>query len=452
MTAEARRDRISIEAEQAVLGSILMDNSSFGALSSIIEPWHFSESIHQHIYLECVRLISAGQRADIFTLRECLPDSIRVGPLTITQYLARLAANSVGSISARDYARLVRDLAIARGIIAVADDLIDSKEQAINIDVALERAFAQIDALRVPINDQSSRGTIGKLIEGFGRETADGVVSCGFSDLDADFAGGYRAGRLYVVAGRPGMGKTAFALSSARRVARAGGGVSIYSLEIDRSEIIARLVADESARGSIPIPYRDVLSALRRDDTARASQIRSILHDRLSKLPIHIDDAGGLSITDIEARARLDRDRFARDGQALNIVMIDYLGLIRVSDRYRGNKVSELGEIALSAKTMAKRLGVAVVLLAQLNRAVEGREDKRPTMADLRASGEIEEHADVVALLYRPAYYLSGDPIAAHDERHKMEILIGKNRLGPTRSHTLWCDVALNAVDNWRSY
>ena len=173
---------------------------------------------------------------------------------------------------------------------------------------------------------------------------------------------------------------------------------------------------------------------------------------------MRIDATGGLTMPEIEARVRLDRERFKKEGKRLSVVFIDYLGLIRASDRYRGNKVHELGEVALAAKVMAKRLDCAVVLLAQLSRGVEGRDDKRPVMSDLRDSGNIEEHADFVGLLYRPAYYLERSPAYRNQEpeaveeatakKFDLDLIIGKNRLGPTYIVELWCDPAMSAIDN----
>jgi len=162
------------------------------------------------------------------------------------------------------------------------------------------------------------------------------------------------------------------------------------------------------------------------------------------------------------ARARLACDRWRRQGVKPGLIGIDYLGLVRTGDRYRGNKVDELGEIAKQAKILAGQLEVPVLLLAQLNRGVEGRDDKRPVMADLRASGEIEEHADVVGLLYRPFYYTQRDPryrdrdptamVEIEKRKHDLDVGLDKNRLGPTTVVHLWCDVAKSAVDNSRHY
>lgn len=450
----------NIEVEQALLGAMLLNNDVFGIVSSAVNETHFYDPVHARIFAEAGRQIGLGKKVNPITLKDAFPDTELADGVTVSQYLALLSSAATSVLNAADYAERIRTLSDMRQIIQVGEKLSRSTADAIAPDEAIKLAWDDLDYLReAGTSSPSQRADLAGLIRQSRFERQNGVekpfvVSTGFADLDRDIGGGWRAGRLYIVAGRPGMGKTVILCSSARRVAKKAGA-SIYSLEIDGNEIRARLTADETARTSQPVPYRDIVSGQIQD-----SHWLSIenAEERLSSLALRVDASGGLSIAEIEARARVDIQRVAATGQRLAVVFIDYLGLVRVSDRYRGNLVNELGEVAKAAKNMAKRLNVAVVLMAQLNRGVESREDKRPNMADLRASGEIEEHADMVGLLYRPAYYLSREAnpseeqlMALDRDKHRLEFIIGKNRLGPTRTVNLWCDVALSAIDNWRA-
>lgn len=449
------------EVEQAFLGALLLNNEAYGLVANAVSERDFFEPIHGMIYAEMARQIGLGKKVNPVTLKDAFPDAELVNGVTVRQYLARLAANATKTINAPDYAERIRTLSEMRKIIAVGDDLRRAADDTVAPDEALRKAWEYLDDTRESsAGSVSQRADLATLIDRARAERANPsdakpfVVTTGFADLDRDLGGGWRGGRLYVIAGRPGMGKTVFLCSSARRSSRYAGA-AIYSLEIDGDEIRARLTADETARAHISVPYRDIVAGDLSDAQWGAIERAET---KLATLPLRIDASGGLSIGEIEARARVDSQRLAAVGKRLGVVCIDYLGLVRASNRYRGNKVDELGEIALAAKTMAKRLNVAVVLMAQLNRGVEGREDKRPNMADLRASGEIEEHADVVGLLYRPAYYLAREANPTNEtsealmrEKHRLEFIIGKNRLGPTRSINLWCDVSMSAVDNWRT-
>lgn len=244
----------------------------------------------------------------------------------------------------------------------------------------------------------------------------------------------------------------------ARRAARKGFGVDIYSLEIDRKELTARMLANALGATAFPLDYRDILSGRVDDsDIPRLAQLR----DKFAEIPLSIDATPALRISQIESRAKRTALRLARGGKKLDVVFIDYLGLVSVGDRYKGNKVAELGDIALGAKNMAKRLGCAVVLLSQLNRSVESRDDKRPLLSDLRESGNIEEHTDAVGFLYRPAYYDDQDPRKERDAEfadsalrraNDLEIIWRKNRLGPTGTDKLYCRVERSFVDNGERY
>jgi len=462
-----QRPIASIEGEQALLGAILVNNDALGFVSDLLKPEDFAEPLHRSIFDITSRQIMEGRKVTPVTLRTALPENDIGDGVTISQYLARLASDATTVINARDYARNIRDMAVARQIAAIGDDLRAAPDRGKGPGESVEDAWRKLEALRAgsaEIEDRSA--TIGdaaaRMLERI-REIQAGnatpATSTGLQAYDRAIGGGYRKGRLYVEAGRPGAGKTVKAIASARRIARAGYGVLFFSLEIDEAETAARTVAAELARSSSPIPYRDIVTG--QVDDSGASRIAETC-EKMRTWPLRFDCSTGLSMAQIEARARLRKEQMARAGVDLAVVIVDYLGLIKVTDRYKGNSTIELGEIALASKEMSKRLDVAAVLLSQLNRGVEGRDDKRPTMADLRQSGNIEEHADCVALCYRPAYYLEksakykgGDPdaIAEMDMiKNNFELIIDKNRLGPTTTALLWCDVALNAVEDKAKY
>lgn len=449
----------NIEAEQAIVGGILFNNGFYGTAAGLVRPEHFFEAIHAQIMAECGRLIAAGKKATPITVKDAFRTDLEVGEgVTIFQYLVRLARDGVTTaFELEEFSRRVIELANMRSMIIITDDLMHAAQDGIAPDVAVADAWERLDNVRSDARpDDSERGPIATLAPRLLEEgTAEAVAPTNLHDLDRVIAGGFRAGRLYVAAGRPGMGKTIFVTSAARRVARNGFGVSIFSLEIDTNEVTARLASDAASKSYNAIPYRDIVA--KTVDPGARHQLEQAV-ERISALPIQIDASGGLSIAEIEARARVHSERFRKVGRSLGLIAIDYLGLIKAPERYRGQRVHELGEIAFAAKTMAKRLQCAVLLMSQLNRAVEGRDDKRPTLSDLRDSGNIEEHADMVALLYREHYYLirSPDYLAGNAEalakeescRNRLEFIVGKNRLGPTKVVELWCNVAHSAIDN----
>ncbi|MET3925644.1 DnaB-like helicase C-terminal domain-containing protein [Devosia sp. 2618] len=257
---------------------------------------------------------------------------------------------------------------------------------------------------------------------------------------------GYRRGQLYVIAGRPGMGKSAYMCSSLWRTAQGGAGVAIFSLEMTKQEIAARMVSDACDATSAP-HFGALLKGMsdpKHDDLIGAAQ------QALSRLPFHIDDSARLTFAQIAVKARRLKAEMAAEGITLGVICIDHMGLVTPSDRYAGNKVAEAGEVSGRARALAKELDCCVVLLCQLSREVEKRDDKRPVMSDLRWSGEIEQDAHVIGFLYRDAYYLGQDPDAdpnrLADARWAMEFLIRKNRNGETSDVRLWCSIAHSSI------
>lgn len=446
----------NIECEQALLGAILINNDAFPLVSNLLDPEHLFEPAHQEIFRTIGSEIAAGRKATPVTLKDILPN-IDMGGMPLTVYLARLCAESTTILNAPDYAARIRSLSIMRDLIAVGDALSTSKTYLASPDDALAWAWGRLDEVRaLTAGADHHRAAISDLAMKVLDDDGSFAIPTTLTDFDRATAGGLRSGRLLVLGGRPSMGKSIWCCSVARRIARQGIGVSIFSLETDAKEVTARLISDELARTDYPIVYRDILARNLTDADFERVQVGA---ERVQVLPIRIDDASSLGIAEIEARARMDRDRMAKAGTRLGVVMIDYLGLVKCSDRYRGRKVDEIGEITAACKIMAKRLNVAVVLLAQLNRQVESRDDKRPGMSDLRESGNIEQDADIVGLLYRPVYYIErsaefrrDEPDALRrysDSQNKLELILGKNRLGAAATIELWCNPGTSSVDNW---
>lgn len=466
-TAQAAPSAIvSIEVEQALLGAIFINNDVLRQISTFLTSDHFAEPVHQRIFDICASLVDDGEKATPVSVKTFLPEELGEG-VSAGHYLARLAANGASPVVAESYARRLVDLALRRQLIDAAQAMIDKacapdadvsaqdileahqgglfglgggfvgSSQSISADLAMDRLIKRLQAK----------------LDG----TADPVPTTGYRSLDYRLGGGLQPGRLIVVGARPGAGKTVLMLAIARRSAKAGHGVAVFSLEIDEIETSARLAASHYGTDVAPFKYADVMSGrVSVDDVARIEDARR----QFQAWPLEIDCTAGLSVGQIEARARFIADKMRRKGKKLSAVFIDYLQLIDIESR--GNRTVEIGAVVLALKNMSKRLGVAVVLLSQLSRAVESRDDKRPMTSDLRDSGNIEEHADAVALLYRPSYYdekvsrliSKGVHVKVEDNfetnafsrRHDLEVIFDKNRLGAAGVDTLYCDVARSLV------
>jgi replicative DNA helicase len=275
-------------------------------------------------------------------------------------------------------------------------------------------------------------------------------VSTGLRDLDRAI-GGLQPGRLTILAGRPGMGKSLVGGNIARAVAAAGYGCVFHSMEMGKEEIGARIIADQAFTRDSPISSKAIFEgALRpqhREMVERAAEA-------VAALPLVLDTTSNLSVAEIIARARRTADEMKARGQRLHVVVLDYLKFIKASERYRGQRHYEVGEITAGLKSLAKDLNICVVMLAQLNRAVETRADKRPELSDLRESGDIEADADVVLLLFREAYYLKDKTDAESQARlmcceNDLEIIVAKSRMGAVGTVRVFCHPAASAIRNW---
>src|SRR5215218_164891 len=447
----------NIEAEQSLLGAILVNNEALYRVSDFLEPAHLFEPIHQQIYDIARSLIRTGKLASPVTLKTFLPADVDIAGLTVAQYLARLAAEATTIINAADFGRTIYDLAVRRDLIQIGEDMVN-----VAFDAPVD--FAPRDQIEDAERRLYELAEIGRYGGGFQKfETAlttavdmaarayqrEGKLSglaTGLKDLDSRM-GGLQSSDLIIVAGRPGMGKTALATNIAYNVARAhrgetrpdghiatvdGGIVGFFSLEMSAEQLATRIIAE---RTGIPSSH------IRRGGITEADfeTIKDVSVE-LEQLPFYVDETGGLSIAQLAARAR----RLKRQ-KGLDVLVIDYIQLLSGSARKANeSRVQEVTEITTGLKALAKELNVPIVALSQLSRQVESRDDKRPQLSDLRESGSIEQDADVVLFVYREEYYLSNkEPRPGSDEHlkwqtemaivhGKAEVIIGKQRHGPT--------------------
>src|SRR3954451_3029959 len=447
----------NIEAEQSLLGAILVNNEALYRVSDFLEPPHFFEPIHQQIYDIARSLIRTGKLASPVTLKTFLPADVDIAGLTVAQYLARLAAEATTIINASDYGRTVYDLAVRRDLIAIGEEMVNVAFDA-PVDFAPRD---QIESAERRLYDLAEIGRYGGGFQTFDRALTTAVdmaarayqregklsgLATGLRDLDTKM-GGLQSSDLVIVAGRPGMGKTALATNIAYNVARAwrgevradghimtvnGGIVGFFSLEMSAEQLATRIIAEQSGIAS---------STIRRGGITENDfeKIRDYSIE-LQSLPLYVDETGGLSISQLTARAR----RLKRQ-KGLDLLVVDYIQLLQGSGkRGNDNRVQEVTEITTSLKALAKELNVPIIALSQLSRQVENRDDKRPQLSDLRESGSIEQDADVVLFVYREEYYLQNkEPKPGTPEHEKWqldmslvhgraEVIVAKQRHGPT--------------------
>ncbi len=446
----------NIEAEQALLGAILVNNEAFYRVSDFLEPDHFYEAIHRQIYEVAAKIIQAGKKADPITVKTFLPTELIEG-VSMQQYLARLATEVTTVINAYDFGRVVYDLAIRRQLILIGEEMTETAYEA-DVDMTPDK---QIEDAEKQLFDLAERGhyeggfqpfntaltaSIRMASEAYQRDGKLSGIATGLTDLDR-MMGGLQRSDLVILASRPAMGKSSLATSIALNVARAfreeptpegqmktvnGGRVGFFSLEMSAEQLATRILSDQTRITSSDIRRGNI------HDSQYATLVET--SQMINDLPIFIDDTGGLSIAQLVARAR----RLKRQ-KGIDLIIIDYVQLLTGSSRRSNdNRVLELTEITTSLKALAKEMDIPVLALAQLSRQVEMRDDKRPQLADLRESGSIEQDADVVLFIFRDEYYLKnkepkeGTPehLAWQGEMEKVhglaDIIIGKQRHGPT--------------------
>jgi len=447
----------NIEAEQALLGAILVNNDAFYRVSDFLKPAHFYEPLHRRIYEVAGELIRMGKLATPVTLKTFLPADEKVGEMTVAQYLGRLAAEAVTVINAADYGRAIYDLATRRALITVGEDMVNIAYDAPvdmspqeQIEDAERRLFELAETGRYDGGFESFNDAVKTAIDmasaAYMRDGGLSGIATGLNDLDRRM-GGLQSSDLIVLTGRPGMGKTSLATNIAFNIAAAyepeqqadgafkaknGGVIGFFSLEMSSEQLATRIISEQAEVPS---------SKIRRGDLTEADFDKLVVCTQtLQKIPLFIDSTGGISIAQVAARARrLKRQR------GLDVIVIDYIQLMQGSSaKAAQGRVQEITEITTGLKALAKELGVPIIALSQLSRQVESRDDKRPQLSDLRESGSIEQDADVVLFVYREEYYLKNkEPKPGTEEyikwenemneaRGKAEIIIAKQRHGPT--------------------
>lgn len=454
----------SPDAEQALLGAILINGDALDRVRDIVRPEDFHIEAHQAIFAAMCTRRDAGEVIDWRLIGIALGDR-PYGDITVSTYAARLAATAITVINAPSYARTVAQAARMRAVLATAQAAVAEMTAGVVSDPAdlASRMIEDLDAVasaglattmqRVTLAQSTSSALARVARVRAGLEPPG--VSYGIPKLDRATLG-MRPDQLIVLAGRPGMGKTAVALHMGLTAAQGSGLVGYFSLEMGGEELAFRVLAALAYDARLPtITYRAIAEAHGLSDHALE---RLDAAERVSRgIPLLIEQEAGLSLSQIAARARQMHLRAERAGQKLAAVVVDHIGLIRPSKRYSGNRVQELTEITGGLKGLAKQLGIPVVALSQLNRDVERRDEKRPKLADLRESGSIEQDADVVLGLFREEYYLENKPDRTDEEearlalcRNTIEIEILKQRSGPTNRITCFCDVACNIIAEMR--
>lgn len=437
-----------LDVERALLGTLFAEPEAMVARIEDVRPEWFSDPIARYMFQEVSELVAQGHTLATPVIISMLPEPLPNGQ-TRGGFYGNLRLNAMPMSQIGGLVATLKDRWARRELRATADTIRataavmgqDPYQLASDAVLALDTINASRMERAVTTIDGAALAMLGAL----DRPKALRGPTTGLLAIDKRL-NGYKAGQLYVIAGRPGMGKSAFMVSSLRRTAEAGYGVGIFSLEMGADEIAARAVSDAMDRLSAP-GFGDFLKGLVSDaDRKDAETVAATMKG----LPLHVDASARLTMSEIAARARKLKATFEAEGRFLAVLCIDHMGLVTPSDRYRGNKVAEAGEVSAVARALAKELDCCVVLLCQLSREVEKREDKRPVMSDLRWSGEIEQDAHVVAFLYREHYYLNQDsaaePFALQQARHRLDFLIRKNRNGETGDVQLWCSIAHSAV------
>ena len=415
------------EAEKAVLGGLMLETHRFDTVIQVIKENDFDGKDHQIIFQSMSELIEENKPLDPLTVSEKLDNKNSLNKIGGKDYLIELATSTPSAANLEAYAEIIRQRSITRKLMKANTDISEliSNPQGQDGTSLLDRAESMIFALNDDTNknDQSLRSakdltksTMDKLHELSNK--SDGLIgsSTGFKDLDSKLQG-VQNGDLIVVAGRPSMGKTSFAMNIAENILldeNTTGSVLIFSLEMPGESLTTRLLS-----GMTKLNQQNVRSGMLKDDELRILLKKS---EELKNLPLWIDDSSILSPMELRAKAR----RLARtEKDGLSLIVVDYLQLMQLPLSTE-NRVNQISEISRSLKSLAKELNVPVVALSQLNRAVEQRPNKRPIMADLRDSGAIEQDADVILFIYRDEVYNEDS-----EQGNKAEIIIGKQRNGP---------------------
>jgi replicative DNA helicase len=416
----------SLEAEQSVLGGLMLDNDAADRIGDVLGADDFYSDGHRIVYRHVTQLIAEGKPADVVTVSEALASTQKLDYVGGLAYLGALAQNVPTAANIRHYANIVRERSILRQLAATATDIAESAFNPLgrSAKMVLDEAEAKV----LHIAEQGSRGSrnfqeIGKLLATvverietlYNRDDPSDVtgVPTGFTDLDR-MTSGLQPGDLIVVAGRPSMGKTAMSLNIGENVAlNTGMPVAVFSMEMGATQLAMRLIGSVGKLDQ----HKLRTGRLGPEDWDKLSTALG----RLNEAPILIDETPALNAIEVRSRAR----RLMKQYGKLGLVIVDYLQLMQATTQGE-NRATEISEISRSMKSLAKELNVPVIACSQLNRSLEQRPNKRPVMSDLRESGAIEQDADVIVFIYRDEVYNAESP-----DKGTAEIIIGKQRNGP---------------------
>ena len=465
-TAEDRSYRqlpYNLEAEQGLLGALLIDNRAMEKVIDFLKPEHFHQPAHQRLFDSIARMINRSQSATPVTLKPYFEDDELLKDVGGAQYLTELAASVVSIVNAADYGKIIYELHLRRSLISIGEEIVNEsfthdldRDATTTIEGAEARLFSLAESGDMKGGFATLRDSVLTAIEIAEKAyKTDGHVTgatTGLRDMDGKL-GGLHPSDLLILAARPSMGKTTLAVNiafnSAERYAATGGKegaiVGFFSLEMSSDQLATRILAEQSGISGDAI----------RKGNIQESDFRRFVEasQKLSQVPLYIDDTPALSISAVRTRAR----RLHRQ-HGLGLIVVDYLQLLRGNGSRQGveNRVLEISEITRGLKAIAKELQSPVIALSQLSRAVEQREDKRPMLSDLRESGSIEQDSDVVMFIYRESYYLERtqpdmeDPqkFSQWQERmdrahNKADIIVAKQRHGPIGTFTLSFDPSL---------
>lgn len=430
----------NIEAEESILGGILIDPESINRIADLLTAEAFSLEAHKIIYRATSILHSQGKPTDLLTVMAWLADHKQLDKIGGQSKLVQLVDRTVSAINIDQYAKLIVDKHIRRKLIHVGHEITQLgydtvKELPIILDEAEEKVFGitQERPQQGLVLIGETAGYIYQEVEKRNQESAIlPGLSCDFYDLDA-MTGGFQRSDLIIVAGRPSMGKTSFSVSVAQNIAgKHRLPIAIFSLEMSKEQLVQRMLSCEAEIESNRLRSGRI-SQNEWDSLSRALGV-------LTELPIYIDDSANITVTEMKSQARRLQ---AEIGGELGLILIDYLQLMEGGG---DNRVQELSKITRSLKGLARELNVPVIALSQLSRGVEARTNKRPMMADLRESGSIEQDADLVVMLYRDEYYNPDTP-----DRGVAEIIITKHRNGPTGTVKLLFDPQFTRFRNMAS-
>ena len=410
----------SIEAEEAVLGAVLVNPLSLGRIVETLKPESFYKPAHRIIYETCLELFKKNDPIDIVTVSQFLMDKNELENVGGRSYINDLALNVVTTANIEYYAKIIREKEIKRALINAGSEIVNTAYESEDTDIVLDNAQKMIFNIAAS-KDTTDLVCIQDLVvssyemieKRFNNKDELVGVTTGFYDLD-NITSGLHKSDLIILAARPAMGKTAFALNLAQNVALKGKkAVAIFSLEMPKQQLVSRMLCAEAEVDS----QRVKTGNLQPKDWEKLVEGMT----RLSEAKIYIDDAAGATATDVKAKCR----RLMMEEKELGLIVIDYLQLMEGGGN-PNDRNQQISQISRSLKGLAKELDVPIIALSQLSRAVESRPDKRPMMSDLRESGAIEQDADIIMFIYRDEYYNRDDV----ENKGKAEVIIAKHRNG----------------------